>query len=219
MLDDNFSLVNKYNLYVLLGPVLTGIFIFVILYYLLVPLRINLPLTIVMSVLVLGLTKYYLPNDHYFNKVLSDKAAVIDNNKKQIMDEKTRSSLLFVIVYSIFLAITFFTSDSSNIFVPWSQFTSHDTVKLISSIGLGFFIPGYAIVNLTSSNNQLEKVLKLFLAYFISILLTGLCGYITASLGFAVSDNKNIMLGIYLAILTFYIALNRKTIFNQCPTF
>ena len=189
MLHDSFSLVNKYNLYIFLGPLLTGIFIFLILYYLLVPLRINLPITIVFSFLVLGLTKYYLPNNH-LNKVASDKAAVIDNNKNQIMDEKNHSSLLLVIVYSIFLAITFFTSYNSDIFVPWSQFTSYDTVKLISSIGLAFFIPGYAIVNLISSNKQLETVLKFFLAYFISVLLTVLCGYITAALGFAVSDNK-----------------------------
>jgi hypothetical protein len=212
---ENFPYNDKLNLLIFLGPILTGISIFIVLSTLLIPLRINIPISIVMSFLTFWLTKYYFSNNYHKKVDLIEKTQVNSISSNYILFDKSFSKFLFIIIYSIFLAITFFTSYNPNLFTPWSEFTLLDAIKLTSAIGLSFFMPGYAIINLISRNNELEKILKCFLAYFISVLITGLSAYITASLGFAVLDNKNFILLIYLTILILYSTVNYKKIFNN----
>ena len=195
--SNNLFYSNKFNLLIFLGPILSGVFIFVIFSMLLIPIRISIPLTIVASFLIFWSTKYYFSSNYYKNDNVMDKTHLSISNNNQTIDDKSFLKLLFVIIYSIFLTITFVTSYNSNIFVTWSEFTLSDAIKLTSSIGLSFIIPGYAIISIISRDNKLEKILKFFLGYLMSILITGLCAYITAAFGFAVSDNKNIILVIY----------------------
>src|SRR5438093_4051537 len=141
MSHNNFSYINKFNLFIFLGPILSGIFIFVIFSVLLIPIRINIPITIVTSFLILWLTKYYFSNNYYTDDYVFDKTHVNNSNKSQIIiDDKHFLKFLFVIIYSIFLTVPFSTSYNSNIFVPWSEFTLADAIKLISSIGLSFIM-------------------------------------------------------------------------------
>src|SRR5437867_2394123 len=215
MNHNNLSYSNKFNLFIFLGPSLSGISISVIFSVLLIPIRINIPITIVTSFLILWLTKYYFSNNYYTDDYVFDKTHVNNSNKSQIIYDKHFLKFLFVIIYSIFLTVTFFTSYNSNIFVPWSEFTLADAIKLTSSIGLSFIMHGYAIINIISRHSELENFLKFFLGYFISVLITGLCAYVTAAFGFAVSDNRNFILVIYATILILYAAINYNKIFKK----
>ena len=53
---------------------------------------------------------------------------------------------------------------------------------------LFLFLPGYALINVVDRKHELGLLLKVLLAYILSMFVSGPVGYITASLGFAVSD-------------------------------
>jgi hypothetical protein len=100
-------------------------------------------------------------------------------------------------------------------------------IQLAAAIALCFFVPGYAIVmtimmmhhhyhyssstkknhydNDDDDNNNNKKkpglLLRVLLGYLFSILITGLTGYVTASLGFDISAIKIVIISIYIAIL------------------
>lgn len=214
MNKNNISYKNKSDLFIFLGPILIGILIFSVLSFLLIPLRINIPLSIIMTFLTFWLTKYYFSDGyHDNNNDLFNKTSTNVSNRNHVKSGTNYSKFLFFIIYCSFLAITFTTAYDPSIFLPWSEFSFADAVKLASAVGLSFFMPGYAIVNIISRNNELEKILKCLSAYLLSVLITGLWAYVTAAFGIAVIDNKNIILLIYLAILILYTALNYRKIF------
>src|ERR1044071_1139274 len=210
-----FSYKDKFHLFLFLGPIITGISIFSILSFLLIPLRINAPISIVMTFLTFWLTKYYFI-DNYFDKNLdSNKGNASSGNKNHVKSGTTYSKPLFFIIYCTFLIITFLTTYDSSIFYPWSEFNFADALKLVSAIGLSFFIPGYAVISIISRNNELGTILKSLLGYLTSVLVTGLCAYIIASFGIAVIDNKNLIIISYLTVLIVYTAFNYRQIFNK----
>src|SRR2546428_10527016 len=76
------------------GPVLSGLAIYFILSYFFVPFRITLPLSVIISILIFGLTNYY--QDRRTNQS-EGKLTEINFNKSSL-------NLIFVIIY-IFLLI------------------------------------------------------------------------------------------------------------------
>jgi hypothetical protein len=216
MNKNNISYKNKSDLFIFLGPILVGFSIFSVLSFLLISLRINIPISIIMTFLTFWLTKYFFSDSYHDNDTdLINETSINVSNKNQLKSGTNYSNFLFFIIYCSFLAITSATTYDPSIFLPWSEFSFADTVKLASAVGLSFFMPGYAIVNIISRNNKLEKILKYLSAYLFSALITGLCAYVTATFGIAVVDNKNIILLVYLAILILHTALNYRKIFNK----
>jgi hypothetical protein len=243
-----------YCLSILAGPLIAGLAVYLILSYLFVPLRVTIPLAIIISVLIFGLSGYYIAN----NKINDDKSrkvatttikaaqtsdsAVLSglsdiklrqhlipqqqeidqkeenhyiNKRGNIVSKKNNSytltifgNLFFVVGYAACLLIVtayFFIFNPSNeeIFIPWEQFTIVQIAELGASIALCFFLPGYALLSIFFRNpdHQINPILKILLAYLLSILVTGLTGYVAASAGFGLSDIIGLFIFVYLSIL------------------
>jgi hypothetical protein len=236
---------------------IAGLAVYLILSYLFVPLRVTIPLAIIMSVLIFGLSKYYAANnnnyDNYKDKTrkvapTTAKAAkstystvpsnldnielekhslqqVIDqreennyvNKRDSIISNKNSnnnyalsilSNLFFVVGYAAcLLSVTayFFIFNPSNeeIFVPWEQFTIIQIIELGASIALCFFLPGYALLSILfrDPDYHIRPLLKILLAYLLSILVTGLTGYTAASAGLGLLDIIGLFVVVYLSIL------------------
>ena len=202
---------------------IAGFAVYLILSYLFVPYSIAIPLAIVISTIIFGLTKYYTATRHNVNdkssKVITSNDIELEQNFQhreigKIFENDNYiipvfSTLFFVVVYSACLLIVathFFFSSSPNeeIFIPWERFTIIDIIELGASIALCFFLPGYALLSVIPSGpHHNSGLLKILLAYILSILITGLTGYAIASLGFGLSDAPGLFFVEYLVILTF----------------
>jgi hypothetical protein len=233
---------------------IAGLAVYIILSYLLVPVRITIPLAIIISVLIFGLTKYYATNNIYNNNNKSQKvltttinaattshSAVLSNlNEVELkrrlqqreMDQKEEinninrgvsivknnnnssnnytlslfANFFFIVGYTACLLIVtayfFIFNPTNEIFVPWEQFTIVQIIELGASIALCFFLPGYALLSILFKDDQIRPLLKVILAYFLSILVTGLTGYIAVStLGLGSSDIIGLFIIVYLSIL------------------
>jgi hypothetical protein len=117
------------------------------------------------------------------------------------------NNVFFVIVYVSLLIVAglgsfgyqSFDSTIDSVFIPWEQFFTPvvNLLYLLAAICLSFFMPGYAFVKMLSSRNSnvtttsslrlLKQPLPRFLvAYFLSMLVTGLTVYLfAAEVGFA----------------------------------
>jgi hypothetical protein len=227
---------------------IAGFAIYAILSYLFVPLRITVPLAITISILILGLSRYYDPNNRTSDKDRKNGAAMtstrgpdclsnLDTELKLLQqrlreDRKEKNSnidkryytiskknnynyalpnfakILFVVGYSSCLLIVtaysfVFSPSNEETFVSWEQFTIVQIIELGASIALCFFLPGYAILEILfrDPDHQIRPILKLLLAYLLSILVTGLTGYIIASVGFGLSNTVGVFIAVYSSIL------------------
>jgi hypothetical protein len=212
---------NSCHLSALPGPLIAGFAVYLILSYLFVPNRIAIPLAIIISTLIFGLTWYYTNIKNNSNEKRSEivtsnevlgqnlqrqeTAKMFDNNSYTL---SVFANLFFVIGYAICLIIVaphFLISSPSSeeIFVPWEQFTNVQIIELGASIALCFFLPGYALLSVLyiDPDHQLKPLLKILLAYLLSILVTGLTGYVAASLGLDLSNIMGLFVGVYLSIL------------------
>jgi hypothetical protein len=233
---------------------IAGLAVYIILSYLFVPVRVTIPLAIIISVLIFGLTKYYATNNIYDNNnksrkivtttikatTTSDSAVLSNSNDIELkrrlqqgeMDQKEEinningggsiiknkdnnsnnyslslfANLFVVAGYAACLLIVtayfFIFNPTNEIFVPWEQFTIVQIIELGASIALCFFLPGYALLSILFKDNQITPLLKVILAYFLSILVTGLTGYVAVSaLGLGLTDIVGIFIIVYLSIL------------------
>ena len=181
------------------------------------PLSIVIPLTVILVILVFSLTRYYscgygtknkydydtLGQSKFYNNSKSYSSSILKNDEiKNTGNRRDISSVLFAIVYAIFLVIVISGSfnypsleaTDSEIFIPWGQFFGSFTnmLYLLSAICLCFFMPGYAVVKILSdkTNNNITHSSLIFLkrslprflvAYFCSLLITGLTVYVIAA--------------------------------------
>ena len=214
MLSTLYSHCINNNFLFLPGTVLSGFLVYYILSDLLVvPLRISIPLAIILSVLIYALTRYYCSNygskSHGDNKSLR-RARFAKNDclyypkilKKDTYSYENLLNVFFVFIYISLLVVVgvgsfdYYTFEitSNSVFIPWGQFFGSLTniLYLFASIFLCFFMPGYAIAKMLSSKDRngiatssllwLKKLLPRFLvAYFLSLLITGLPVYIIAA--------------------------------------
>jgi hypothetical protein len=199
------------NIYLSLfpGSVLSGISVYFILSYLFVPITFAVPGAIIVSFLVFGLAWKYTFDDRplYREQNIFRKAGHEKNINSNTDLPLSVSHLIFVIVYLITLIITgFFANTNQDLFVPWNKFTTTQIILLTSSISLCFFFPGYVIVDvLDNRKHEIQPILKVLLAYTFSIAIIGFGGYISASLGYHTSEVKPVLLGIYAALLIYFI--------------
>ena len=196
------------NLITAIIPIISSIFIYFILSYLLIPSKITIPLSIIMSTLIFGLTRYYStpPSEHGSQSTTSNIIWDSENNKS--IDDgngnnESQYSLVFVIIYGILLAVcALISKPDSHIFVNWNEIGPVSITQLVAAIMLTFFIPGYALVQIISKKNRINPVLKVLLAYLLSILISGGIEYISAMyLDHPISETKYLIIGIHLIIL------------------
>lgn len=195
----------KYNTILIFpGAVFSGLSIFFILSFLNVPIGFSLPLSIIVSVLILGLTSYYSLQKQHDTSV--------SNNTKNVeirSGERNRTaSILFLVLYAALLLILITSSSRgvSGLFVDWEKIDPIQGLGLAAAIAFCFFLPGFGLVMILSKRYKLRPVLQILLAYLFSILITGMAGYITASLGYPVSYSSIFLIGSYILILFLYIS-------------
>ncbi|OLB91162.1 MAG: hypothetical protein AUH25_03295 [Thaumarchaeota archaeon 13_1_40CM_38_12] len=183
----------------LAGPLLSGFSIYIILSYLLVSHRITIPISIIISVLVFGLTKYYYDVERKNDSVF---------DRKEKYQKSSVGKIVFVVIYVICLIFSFTSGPSNNIFVPWELLTTSQITKLVVAIAFSTFLPGYAILSTIGLKYELKPLPKILVAYITSALITGSTGYCLASIGFAISDSLVIFNGIYVIILVLFLLRN-----------
>jgi hypothetical protein len=181
---------------ILVGPVLSGFAIYLVLSYLLVPSRITIPISIIMSILVFGLTKYY-----HDTEKKNDFAV----DGKEEYQKSSVTKIIFVIAFVVCLIFSFSSGPSNDIFVPWNLLTASQLMKLVAAIALSTFLPGYAILNTLGLKHELRPLPKFLIAYLISVFVIGFTGYSLASIGLAISDSLIIFNCIYTSILILFV--------------
>jgi hypothetical protein len=182
------------------GVILSGVFVYFTLSYVLIPERINLPISIITCVLIFGLAKYYY---------LPKEENIFDQNKIQKIEKSTLGhnlhNIVFVVIYVLLLTVIINTSSSaSSLFVEWEEISPIQILSLAAAIAFSFFLPGYALVTVLNKKYHLRPLLRVLLAYLFSILITGLGGYISGSFGYQISNNTMFFIGAYIVIFLFY---------------
>ena len=196
------------------------------------PFKIILPASIIISILVGGLARYYTDRNNNNNtQVIPKNGDKIEGEGRQAVKEASPdyqftnhntqnirgllSHVIFAVVYIallvilvIFFGLNYNSPFQNELFESWQQFTAFDIMKLVPAIALSFFFPGYAIINIISldeKKKQLKTLPKILLAYIFSIAIAGFTGYVTAMLGFAVADVKLSLILIHVAILVLFL--------------
>jgi hypothetical protein len=212
----------------IISSICSGFFVYFVLSYLLVMPRITIPISVSVSILIFGLTRYYsaLYSDIHDTKsrpkLISSEQTETYRDDDRVNDP--RLVTFFVILYGVLLAIsTFGSNQESNIFMRWSQIGASGIIQLAAAISLSFFIPGFALVLVFAKKCKINAILKVLLAFLISMLISGTIGYTLALyLDYPVSESKYLVIGIYLAILValvIFYTINRRNLkfkYNNC---
>jgi len=185
---------------------------------LLVPQSIIIPFSLSMGVLSLGLIRYYsnsyedIINTQNGNNHLGDNAKNNNQNRIRINANDFNSITIFVFVFFAAIVICAFFSipEVDHVFKNWYVMGIKEVVGLGAGIILTFFLPGYAVLLLLTRNYTINPVLKVLLAYLLSMLITGLTVYLS-EMFFEnnVSENKTLILGIYVFLLVWVVIYYR----------
>lgn len=209
------NLDNISTLVLVSGPIFSGLVVYLILSFLLIPERISLPVAIIFSSLIFGLINYYrVPRKLSAQKTGPASVVTLDkyleNNfgvSEYEGDDFSSPGLFFILLYIISLVIVAFGSHANReLFLPWDQVNPLQIIQLTAAILISFFVPGYAIVSILASKNRLELLPKVLLAYTLSVFITGISTYITASFGADFTTTSNVLLVIYALIFILFVA-------------
>ena len=186
----------------------------------LIPFEIVIPLAVILSVLIIALTKYYSfgylnrikghnPNSPRFTRLgpPSSSEKIKKNRINQKNGEDEMLNALFVIMYLVLLAVSslglFYSpslSVSKLLFIPWENLLANpvNLLLLSSAIALCFFLPGYAIVKILSNmkgdhSKYLLPILKQPLPRVLIAYLFSV--FITGSTGYIVPSLSEVNLG------------------------
>lgn len=175
-----------------------------------IPPRITVSLSIVTSLIVFGLIWYYSSNRSYGN----EKGKTIPKEEINHIDISTRNnienwlqSLLLFFIFSVLLIIASFSYDQKQqVFTNWNEIGIWPIIQLTAAIMLCFFIPGYALIHILSKKFAINQILSVLLSYLLSILITGIAGYVSAlGLDSSLAEDRHIFIAVYLAVLAFYL--------------
>jgi hypothetical protein len=199
-----------------LSALIVGISVQYVLSYLLVPAKITFPVSVMMSILSFGLTRYYsiLEGGDMFYKYINKTSKDISKTPFLNRDQNNSSvfDVIFILIYSVSLLISILLSapNLSSIYVSWLSIQVIDIVTLGTGILLSFFLPGYAIVLVLTKKYAINSLLKILLAYLGSMLITGLTTYISAIYtDNNISEIKTPLIIVNLALLTLFIVYYR----------
>ena len=177
---------------------------------LLVPQSIIIPISLGMGVLSLGLIRYYsnsyddIINTQNGNNHLGDNAKNNNQNNIRINANDFNRNIIFVFVFLAAIVICAFFSrpEVDHVFKNWYVIGIKEVVGLGAGIILTFFLPGYAVLLLLTRNYTINPVLKVLLAYLLSMMITGVTVYLSEMFfDNNVSENKTLILGIYVFLL------------------
>lgn len=204
---------HKHYVITIIGSIIPALFVYSVLSYLFVAPRITIPVSIIISTLVFGLTRYYAASHVDIKKTQAGYPSLraSQENGNHSRDHKKKngplSSILFVTIFIIVILISSLTlKQDFHIFINWSEIGGMGIIQLGAAIMLCFFIPGYAMVLIITKKYKIDPILAVLLAYLLSMLITGITAYISAlSFDSAISETKNLFIIVYLGILVSFL--------------
>ena len=195
------------------GSIIPGLLAYFVLSLLSTPTRISVPLSILVSILVFGLNIYYfilLPNRKQKGKLQRQHITEFTNSFSSLY-------VLFICIYGILLSMLVLTSVTNQevlgLYVPWGQVAPVDIIKIANAIAFSFFLPGYGILLLLDRDGKMMLVVKLLLAYLISMLLVALPTYAGASFGYKMTEIELFVIMLY-AVIFILLLLQRQPLKN-----
>jgi hypothetical protein len=187
------------------GAIIFGGIIYIIFSNLFVSLKVTAAIiATIMSILIFGLTIYYLKANQRSENI--EKQSL--QKKEEAYWHSSRipfSNISFVCLYIILIIFAFLSQENQQIFIPWDQITGDQTIRLISAILISLFAPGYAIINILDRKHKLRILPKLLIVYILSVLVTGLIGYITGFSGLTVSNIQILIVSVHVLILSLFV--------------
>lgn len=189
------------NLVPLAGPLLSGISVFLVLSHLIVPSRITVPSSLIISLVVFGICTYYQHQGITSTRSIQRPG----NTENSFYRIKLQSNFFIIVIYILSLIVcAFSTNESSEVFIPREEVNVIEIINMAAAILLSFFMPGYALIVIVDKRNQLQPLPKLLVAFLFSILITGLTTYILGSAGFASTYIKGSLISIGGLILILF---------------
>ena len=176
--------------------------------YIRVEAKIAIPAAIAISLLILGLTKYYSRTyvdiqtaGHTVATLRKDEQSGITATISKNVNIHP-STVLFIAIFAVLILISSFTyTHDFHTFTNWSNVGITSIIQLGAAIMLCFFIPGYGIILIITKKYEMHPILRVLLAYILSMLVTGLTGYISAlSFDNAISESKIQFIILYIII-------------------
>lgn len=202
---------------VFVGPIIAGIVVYSILSLFLIPMTLSLSLSIFIFFISLAFVHYYYyqSDNHSTNPFVLTSSE--SSTRRLLFIRSSGSSIIFVLLYLFSISVVLFLHQDydQQIFTDWHNLSFNQLLPLLGSILLSTFMPGYALVSsLIDRKNEQRLVLRFLLGYIISVLLTAILAYSTASLGVPVSQIENIVLGLDISILLFFI-FSKKDVWKR----
>jgi hypothetical protein len=180
------------------GTILSGLSVYFVLSYLLIPIRITIPISVLICILIFGLTKYY---HSWIEKKKGEIKEVVATVKKLHGTGIADISFILVYIILLFILLSSAFNQTGEIFTDWQKISANQLLNLLAAVAFCFFLPGYALVMLVNKSYKLAPLPNLLLSYLISMLITGLAGYVFGSLGYSVSVTKVFVIYGYILIL------------------
>ncbi len=183
----------KYLLFTTIAIALTsGIIAYSVMAYTPMPYNIIVPLAIIISILIFGLSNYYSKiafpiddnqylriNDSGKGQDEHDLIAQIKGARKESVNaiQSMRSVIVISLIYLILIIISFFSNPDLVPFLNWNELSPVSFIQLGASVVLCFFLTGYMVIHNFSRKYKLNPLLRIIAGYLFSILITGLDAY------------------------------------------
>ena len=175
--------------------------------YLFIAPEVTIPLSIILSILVFGLTRYYStpyiePSDTPDIVSTLKSSQNISHEVHYKKENKIQSTVAFVTIFVLLILISSFSyTEDFHVFTNWKDISLWNIIQLGAALALCFFIPGYAIVLILTKKYKVDRLLSFLLGYLFSILITGLTAYLSAlTFDIATSHSKGLIISVYVSI-------------------
>jgi len=178
--------------------------------------KITFPICVSMALLSFGLTRYYTTQLEKNISVPSEAESLEASsrhhsigNEKNIKDKF--SKIIFASIYLILIAACAFSIPRLDVvYVSWNLLDMVNIFQLVAAIMLCFLMPGYAIVTILAKNYKISPILKLLLAYLLSLLITASTIYFS-SIYFDSNayENRFVLVLVHFAIFAVFVVHNR----------
>jgi len=212
---------------------------FILSYALLTPPDVAIMLSVVLSILIFGLSNYYRSGDehekvsveigpnystHPSHTILARSHFISERrglwSQTGILSEKIRcdriKNLGLVVVYITFLLIIVILGPVSysnqELFTSWVLLLNNPATitQLVAAVMLCFFIPGYTLLLMANLDQSNNVISKLLLSFLFSVLITGLTEYVSiAIVGLPSTDVNNVIILVYSIVLVLFV-MNAK---------
>jgi hypothetical protein len=221
-----------------LATLITGISVYYVLSYLLIPMNFTLPICVTMAFLSFGLTRYYYIQYNIKSGSQSDTNDLEGSSGNSSVENEENiqgrtSKIIFVIVYLTLLVVSVFSIPRlDSVYTSWRLLDITNIIELAAGIMLCFLMPGFALISLVIKNFRMKPLLKILLGYLCSMLITALTVYfLSIYFGSNIYQIKFLLISVYSAILVAYVIYYRiyriifstdsniRRLFHQCVAY